>query len=116
MVVVVGPVFQLYVVAPPAVSTVGEPEQTVALLTVTVGDGFTVTVTMPVLLHPAAEVPVTVYEVFVTGETLMVLVVGPVFHVYVDAPLPVSITLCPAQMAAEAEVAATVGNGLTVIT
>jgi hypothetical protein len=42
------------------------------------------------------------------------VVVGPVFHVYVEAPLPMSTTLCPLQIAAEAEVAATVGYEFTV--
>lgn len=52
---------QLYVVAPPAVSDVLAPLQIVtAGETVTVGLGFTVTLTAAVLVHPFASVPVTV--------------------------------------------------------
>ena len=52
---------QLYVEAPLAVSDVLEPLQIVTEgETVTVGLGFTVTLTVAVLVHPFASVPVTV--------------------------------------------------------
>ncbi len=51
------------------------------LATATVGVGLTVTVTAAELLQPVALVPVTVYVVFVAGETEIVFVVGPVFQV-----------------------------------
>ena len=52
---------QLYVKAPPAVSDVLAPLQIVTEgETVTVGLGLTVMVTVAVLVHPFASVPVTV--------------------------------------------------------
>ena len=60
--VVVAPVFHAYVVAPETEIVVELPLQIVkdgAAETVSVGIGFTVTVTVEVLEHPA-EVPVTV--------------------------------------------------------
>ena len=53
---------QLYVVAPFAVSDVLLPSQIVADagVTVTVGLGFTVIVTVAVLVHPFPSVPVTI--------------------------------------------------------
>lgn len=56
------PGFQVYVVAPVAVSVVLLPEQIVVLdaVVVTVGVGFTVMVRVAVLVHPLAPVPVTV--------------------------------------------------------
>jgi hypothetical protein len=49
------------------------PEQTVALATEIVGTGLTETFTMAVLdaTHPAELVPVTEYELFITGETVL---------------------------------------------
>src|SRR5204862_2798412 len=62
---------QLYVVAPVAVSVVPVPPAQIATSgdTPTVGCGFTVTVTVAVLLHPAV-VPVTVYVVVAPGLDL----------------------------------------------
>ncbi len=56
---VVDPVFQLYVVAPVAAKTAVAPLQIVGLFTETVGEGVTDTLTVFVLVHPDA-VPVTV--------------------------------------------------------
>lgn len=47
---------------------------------VTVGKGFTVTVTDAVPVQPAAEVPVTVYVVVEPGLTLKELAVEPVLQ------------------------------------
>ena len=44
------------------------------------GDAFTTTETVAVLVHPAALVPVTVYEVVVAGFTVVDAVVAPVFQ------------------------------------
>jgi hypothetical protein len=51
---------QEYVLAPEALSVPAMPVQMVIGETVMVGKGFTVTITVVVLIHPAAEVPVTV--------------------------------------------------------
>ena len=67
-------------VAPLAVNVAATPAQTVALFTVTVGLGFTVTVATAVFVHPTAEVPVTVYEVVLAGEVLNGFAVEPVDH------------------------------------
>ena len=66
----IAPGFQTYDVAPPPVRLVEFPEQIVGedAVAVTVGEGFTVTVTCAVLLQPDV-VPVTVYVVVVPGET-----------------------------------------------
>ncbi|MPN58282.1 hypothetical protein SDC9_205985 [bioreactor metagenome] len=55
-------VLQLYVLAPDAVRLVDDPTQMlgIAATAVTVGNGFTVNVTVAVPVQPAAEVPVTV--------------------------------------------------------
>jgi hypothetical protein len=50
-----------YVVAPVAVNVAVAVAQIVASLTTTTGNGFTVTTTWSVLIHPFAFVPVTVY-------------------------------------------------------
>jgi hypothetical protein len=84
---------------------------------VTVGNGLTVTVTVAVFVQPATLVPVTVYVVVVTGET-MTDEPGkfPGFHTYVEAPLALSVEVCPAQMLVGVAVAMIVGFGFTVIT
>ena len=59
---------QLYVFAPPAVNVVDCPKQiATGGETVTTGNGLTVTVTCAVAVHPAADVPVTVYVVVEEG-------------------------------------------------
>jgi hypothetical protein len=87
--------------------------------TVTVGKGFTVTVTVAVFVHPAAVVPVTVYVVVTVGFAVTVapvvelrLVAGA--HEYVLAPLAVSVVLLPEQMEGAFGLMVIVGKGFTV--
>jgi len=113
------PGIHVYVVAPEAVMVVLFPEQIVppVVVVVTVGDGVTVTSTVCVLVQPFAPVPVTVYVVVPAGVTVTVVPVSdPGIHAYVDAPDPVNVVLLPAQMDGLPAVAATVGEGFTVIT
>jgi hypothetical protein len=112
----VPPELHAYVEAPDAVSTSLLPEQTVddAALAVTVGSGFTITLTVAVFTQPFASVPVTVSVVIVVGETVSVAAVPPELHAYVEAPDAVSTSLLPVQIAEEAAVAVTVGSGLIV--
>ena len=73
-------------------------------------------VRVAVFVQPFAAVPVTVYVVVVAGETeTEVPLIAPGFHVYEVAPLPVSVVLLPEQIVVVAEVAVTVGDGLTVM-
>jgi hypothetical protein len=73
---------QLYVLAPLAVNSELAPEHIAAGLADadTVGNGFTVNVTVAVPVHPAALVPVTVYVVVELGVTVMLAVVPPVLQ------------------------------------
>jgi len=80
--------------------------------TVTTGVGLTVIVAEAVLVHPLASVPVTVYEVVDAGETVILVVVAPVFHEYVTAPPALSVALCPEQIDVEGETVTT-GSGFT---
>lgn len=110
------PGLQVYVLAPLAVSVAVPPGQIVALLTVTVGVGVTVTETVALLLQPLAD-PVTVNVCVDEGATDTVLVVAlPAFalHVYVLAPLPVSVTDCPLQIVVAEVLAVTTGKATTV--
>ena len=111
---------QLYDVAPLAVSEVLVPLQIVVVVgaTVTVGSGLTVTVTVVVPVHPLV-VPETVYVVVVVGFAVTVAPVvddNPVagLQLYVVAPLAVSETLLPMQIACEGGLIVTTGMGLTV--
>jgi hypothetical protein len=72
---VVAPVLQAYVTAPVpplgvAVRTAEIPEQTSALLTETVGRGFTFTVIEELDVQPLESVTVTVYVVAPAGEAV----------------------------------------------
>jgi hypothetical protein len=109
-------VLHKYVDPPLAVREELPPLQIVAgaATAVIVGNGFTVTVTDAVLVHPAAEVPVTVYVVVVAGLTDKGLAEEPVLHKYVDPPLAVREELPPLQIVAGAATAVIVGLGLTV--
>ena len=87
-----------YVLAPLLVSVEVCPTQIAVgdADAVTVGNGFTVTVTVAVFTHPAAEVPVTVYVVVTVGDAVteepvdgLTLVLGA--HEYVLAPLAVRV-------------------------
>ena len=71
------PYDQLYVVPPDAVSVLVCPLHIVVGLTVMVGLGFTVTVTVGVLVQPLAFVPVTVYVVLTVGLTVIIAPVDP---------------------------------------
>ena len=68
--------------APPAVNTELAPLHIAAGLAdaVTDGNGFTVTLTVAVPVHPAPVVPVTVYVVVALGVTVMLAVLPPVFQ------------------------------------
>lgn len=67
---------------------------------------------MPV--HPFASVPVSVYVVLTVGETVMLVVVEPLFHQeYVLPPLAVSVALLPGQIE-PVPPTVTVGVGFTV--
>jgi len=97
---VLPPVFQLYVFAPLTVSTEVAPLHIAAGLAdaLTVGNGFTVTLTVAVLVHPDA-VPVTEYVVVAVGDTITVLdVPNPSLQLYVSAPFAVKVALCPAHI------------------
>jgi hypothetical protein len=78
-----------------------------------VGSGFTVTVILVFAWQPLASVAVTVNVVVVVGDTVMLVVVAPLFHAYVLPPLAVSAVLSPLQMTLSPVIAG-VGNGLTV--
>jgi len=85
--------------------------------TVIVGNGFTVTFTVAVFVHPP-EVPVTVYVVVlpglaVTDEPVVALNPVPGLHVYVVAPPAFNTVELPLQIVAGAETV-TVGVGFTV--
>ncbi len=51
--------------------------------------------------HPDAVVPITVYEVLLVGETTIGLLLEPLLHEYVEAPLAVNVADCPEQIASE---------------
>ena len=78
-----------------------------------VGVGLTNNDTVATAVHPETLVPVTVYPVVVIGETDIVAVVAPVFHKYVEAPLPVKTALAPGHIAVGLATAVIVGLGFT---
>lgn len=81
----------------------------------TVGVTFTVTVVTAVFVQPFASVPVTVYVVVALAENGTLFITPPV-HVYVAAPVPLSVTIVPEHTSGEGfVVVATVGNGFTVM-
>jgi len=86
----------------------------VARTTVTVGNAFTVTLTVDVFTHPFASVPVTVYVVEPTGTSITDDPESdPGIQLYVAAPEPVSVTASPSQIADEEAEAATEGSAFT---
>ena len=103
--------------APLAVSVVLCPIHIDAGATVTFGWLAIVTVTCAVAVHPSAS-PVTVYVIVEVG---LATTVAPVvvfnevagLHVYVFAPLAVSVVFCPVQMVMFGETVTT-GIGFTV--
>jgi hypothetical protein len=116
MLAVLPPVFQLYVFAPLTVNTDVSPLHIVDGLAValTDGNGFTVTLTVAVPVHPSAVVPVTEYVVVELDVTVMLAVLLPVFQLYVFAPLAVNTELAPLHIAAGLADVVTDGNGFTV--
>ena len=56
------------------------PEQIASELTVIVGFGLILTEATAVFEHPKAEVPITVYEVKLVGDTTIGLVLEPLVH------------------------------------
>jgi hypothetical protein len=77
--------------------------------------GLTVTCTLSLAVQPALVLPVTVYEVVELGVTVIDEVVGPVFQIYVDAPVAVNTALLPGQIIDGLTLIDNVGVGLTVI-
>jgi hypothetical protein len=112
---------QLKLVAPLAVNVTLLPAQIVELdgEILTVGMVFTVTGTEAVAVHPLAAVPVTVYVVVVAGvavTTAVLVAESPVdgAQLYVLAPLAVSVTLLPIQIAGADGLMSMVGAAFTV--
>lgn len=84
-------------------------------LAVTLGNWFTTTSTVVAVdVQPVnVLVPVTVYVALAVGDTVVVLPVDVVLHVYVSAPFVVKVTGLPAQVVAfDAD---TVGKVFTLI-
>jgi hypothetical protein len=75
----VAPADHVYVVAPAAIKLAVNVGQIAGELTVVTGIGLTVTVATAVEVHPK-EVPVTVYDVVVKGESVIGFIVAPVDH------------------------------------
>ena len=95
---VFAPVFQLYVVAPVAVSNVFDPEQIVELFTVIVGCAVTTTFTVVLPVHVPLK-PIIVYVVLLVGFTVTELPFVDIGnHVYVVAPAAVNVAVPPAQI------------------
>lgn len=114
----VAPALHVYVVAPPAVNVAVAPAQIVGEVTVTVGNGFTVTNATAVLLQPA-DVPVTVYEVVTDGDADAVftpVVEAPALQVYVAAPPAVNVATCPLHIVGEFTVTINAEATVTVAT
>ena len=108
---------QLYVFAPLAVNTEVAPLHIAAGLAdaLTDGNGFTVTLTVAVPVHPSAVVPVTVYVVVLVGDTVLELPVPRLCdQLYVFAPLAVNTDVAPLHIADGLADALTDGNGFTV--
>jgi hypothetical protein len=93
-------VLQTNVLAPLAESVAEPPGQITdgEALTLTTGLGLTVTVTLADAEHPLALVPVTEYVVVALGLTTMLAPVWPVLHIYVLAPVAVSVVDSPWQI------------------
>jgi hypothetical protein len=105
------------VFAPLAVSTEVAPLHIAAGLAdaLTDGNGFTVTLTVAVPVHPAVLVPVTVYVVVALGVTVLLAPLpNPPDQLYVFAPLAVITEVCPLHIADGLADAVTDGNGFTV--
>ena len=80
----------------------------------TVGNGFTVTLTVAVPVHPVLVVPVTVYVVVLVGETVLLDPVPKLCdQLYVFAPLALNVVLEPEHIEEGDADAIRVGVGLT---
>lgn len=101
-----------YVLPPAAEMVVAAPLQMDdgEALAVMTGAGFTETLTVAVPVQPAAEMPVTVYVVVAAGLTDA----DPLLQTYVEAPVALSVDVCPAQIVAGVALAETVGKGFKV--
>jgi len=75
----VAPADHAYVVAPDAIRLAVNVGQIAGELTVVAGRGLTVIVATAVDVHPK-EVPVTMYDVVVKGESVIEFVTAPVDH------------------------------------
>lgn len=98
-----------------AVKVADPPGQIVALSTVTLGIGFTVTIPDAIALVHPFKVYVTVYVVVEAGETEILEPVAPVLHEYVPPPadgVAVRMAVSPGQITSLSEL--TVGIGFTV--
>jgi hypothetical protein len=99
--------------APEELNTISSPAQIVAeegLIEIT-GSGLVLIATNCEAEQPSVLVPVTVYTVFPVGVTTTALLVDPLLHEYVFAPLAVIITLEVRQMLVLAGVTVTFGKG-----
>jgi hypothetical protein len=101
------------------VIVVEPPTHMVEFVTVvpTVGRGLTIIVRVAVLVQPVAVVvPVTVYVVVATGDTVIAaVVIPPGCQLYVLALAAVMVVDPPIQMAEELTLVVTFGNGFTII-
>jgi hypothetical protein len=97
---VVSPPLHEYESAPLAINVALVPVQIVGELTVMSSDDPTVTVA---IAEPVQEpdVPVTVYEVVLVGETEIESVVSPPLHEYESAPVAVKVVVPPEQIVGE---------------
>ena len=81
------------------------------------GNGFTVTVTCAVEVHPFKS-PVTLYVMVEEGLAITLATVVELnavegLHAYVFAPVTMSVVDCPSQMVVDGEIVST-GTGFTV--
>jgi hypothetical protein len=89
-----------YESAPEAVKVAFPPEQIVGEFTSTVNDGLIETIPTALPEHPL-EVPVTVYEVVLAGETKTEEEFSPELHKYESAPEAVNVAFPPEQIVGE---------------
>lgn len=108
---------QEYVFAPTPLKVTLEPLQILTdgdALATTIGNEFTVIVLTEELEHDFESVPVTVYVLVIVGVSAKAAVDGPLVQTYVEAPVPVRVTLEPAQIADEGKTSIpTFGNAFT---
>jgi hypothetical protein len=105
-------------VPPVAVRVAVPPGQILSELTLIINEEVsevTVTVAIAVPVQPL-DVPVTVYDVVEAGETVIGLVVSPVFHEYVSAPDAVNVADDPVVIVGELTATDNEGPIVTVAT